>query len=204
MLRAKKADTQVVKVLTTLGIEHIAAHSPQAKGRVERVAKTLQDRLVKELHMHNICSIHAANQFLDTVYLPKHNQKFSIPAAQPTTFYKPVPDNLDYKWTFAIQDTRTIGNDFTVSWNNRLFLLINRTIAMRRKQILIKQSLDGDLQFSTKDTIIAVKEITRQDLTREQRNKQFLEKIAREYYSKKSKKSWMDRRYIGTNRSFYA
>lgn len=204
MLQAKRAQTQVVKILNTLDIEHIPANSPQAKGRVERVAETLQDRLVKEMRLRNISSINNGNHFLDTYYLEKHNQLFSKQPALSTSLFKPVHHHFDYKWTFAIQNTRTINNNYTISWQNRLFLLLNRSITMKRKKILIKQSLEGDLQFSTKDKIISVKEITQKDIDAARKNRELLEKIAKEYCYKKSKKSWMDNYYIATNRSFYA
>lgn len=204
LLQAQRAKTQFVKVLDSLNIEHIAAHSPQAKGRVERVAETLQDRLVKELRLHNIKSIKNANDFLDNFYLQKHNKQFAKPPLNTTPLFAPTPSNLDYKWTFAISDTRTIANDFTISWNNRLFLLLNRCLSIKRKKVLIKQSLEGDLQFSTKDKLLSVKEITKNDLSFAKRNAVLLNKIAKEYHYKKSKKSWMDNYYIATNRSFFA
>lgn len=204
LLKAQKAKTQFIKVLDTLNIEHIAAHSPQAKGRVERAAETLQDRLVKELRLNNICSISNANDFLDKIYLKKFNSQFAKQPAHQTPMFNPLPHNFDFKWTFAISDIRTVGNDFTLSWNNRLFLLLNRSLSIKRKKVLIKQSLEGDLQFSTKDKIISVREITQNDLSAAKRNATLLNKIAKEYCYKKSKKSWMDRYYIATNRSFFA
>src|SRR5512147_2708511 len=74
--------TQVGRALAQLGIEHIAAYSPEARGRSERAFRTLQDRLPKELRLAGITGIEAANRWLAEVYLPEHNARFAVPAEQ--------------------------------------------------------------------------------------------------------------------------
>jgi hypothetical protein len=203
LLRVEKAKTQFAKVCSSLGIELIPANSPQAKGRVERSAETLQDRLIKELRLNNISSIQKANHFLDNTFLPNFNLKFRKLPKNPESLFEPVPKDFDYKWTFVLSEPRTISNDFTISWYNRLFLLLNRSITMKLKKILVKQALDGDLQFSTKHKILRFKEITDKDLYRAKYNQKQLAKLAKHCNFKKAKKSWMDKYYIATNRSFY-
>ncbi|MFC1546498.1 ISNCY family transposase [bacterium] len=204
LLKAERAKTQFAKVCASLRIELIPAHSPQAKGRVERSAETLQDRLIKELRLNNISSIPKANAFLDNIFLPNFNRKFKKRPKSSISLFEPVPKNFDYKWTFVISEHRTISSDFTISWKNRLFLLLNRSITMKRKKVLVKQALDGDLQFATKDKIIRVHEITEKDLQRAKHNQKQLAKLAKHCNYKKAKKSWMDKYYIATNRSFYS
>src|SRR5208282_792151 len=75
--------TQVGRALEQLGVEHIGAYSPQARGRSERTFQTLQDRLVKELRLAGVSSLEAANAFIRDVYLPAHNARFAVLAAQP-------------------------------------------------------------------------------------------------------------------------
>ena len=89
---AKDKRTQVGRALHQLGIEHIAAYSPQARGRSERTFGTLQDRLVKELSLAGIAEIEAANRFLKEVYLPQHNRRFATePELQDSAFVPLVP-----------------------------------------------------------------------------------------------------------------
>ena len=88
--------TQVGRALEQLGVEHIGAYSPQARGRSERAFQTLQDRLAKELKLAGITSIEAANAFIREVYLPAHNERFALAPAQPGSAFTPIPGvNLD-------------------------------------------------------------------------------------------------------------
>ena len=189
--------TQFERIMQQIGITVIHARSPQAKGRVERVFQTLQDRLVKEMRLHAIKTISEANAFLDT-YLVSHNERFSIPAKESLKLYKKIPDSLDLKWTFALTDHRTIANDFTIRWNNRLFLLCDPSSQLKRQKIQIKQALDGDLRFSTKDKIRSVKEISEHDLRRSKETRPDpVHTIQQKDCYPKSKKSWMDGFYFG-------
>ena len=83
--------TQVGRALERLGVEHIAAYSPQARGRSERVFHTLQDRLVKELALKEIDTVEAANLFLRDVYIPEYNARFAVAAAQEGTAFVAIP-----------------------------------------------------------------------------------------------------------------
>ncbi len=83
--------TQVGRALEQLGVEHIGAYSPQARGRSERAFQTLQERLVKELKLAGITAIEAANAFIREVYLPAHNERFAVAPAQPGSAFTPIP-----------------------------------------------------------------------------------------------------------------
>jgi hypothetical protein len=109
----KNALTQVGRALKQLGIEHIAAYSPEARGRSERMFGTLQDRLVKELADAGIASIEAANRFLAEVYLGDHNRRFAVAAAETGTAFVPWTRS-DLDEILCHQEDRIVGNDNTV------------------------------------------------------------------------------------------
>jgi transposase len=109
----RKQPTQVGRALAQLGVEHIAAYSPQARGRSERAFRTLQDRLPKELALAGITTVEAANRFIREIYLPAHNARFAEPAEQEGTAFLPVP-GVDLAEVLCIQEQRQVGNDNTV------------------------------------------------------------------------------------------
>ena len=107
--------TQVGRALKQLGIEHIAAYSPEARGRSERAFRTLQERLPKELRLAGITGIEAANRWLAAVYLPEHNARFAVPAEQEGSAF--VADRTgSWREILCVQDERVVGNDNTVKW----------------------------------------------------------------------------------------
>jgi hypothetical protein len=108
--------TQVGRALDRLGIEHIAAYSPEARGRSERMFGTLQDRLIKELAKQGCRDIDAANAWIREVYLPAHNARFARPAAVAESAFVAVHDTAILVETLCVQDTRVVGRDNTVSW----------------------------------------------------------------------------------------
>ena len=108
--------TQVGRALERLGVEHIAAYSPQARGRSERVFHTLQDRLVKELALKEIDTVEAANLFLCDVYIPEYNARFAVAAVQEGTAFVAIP-GVDLAEILCVQEERQVGNDNCVSFN---------------------------------------------------------------------------------------
>jgi transposase len=109
----KDKPTQVGRALAQLGIRHIAAYSPEARGRSERMFGTLQDRLVKELADAGIDTIAAANRFLSDTYLPAHNRRFAVAAAEQGSAFVPWAGG-DLAEILCHQEDRTVGNDNTV------------------------------------------------------------------------------------------
>jgi transposase len=107
--------TQVGRALAQLGVEHIGAYSPQARGRSERAFRTLQDRLVKELALAGIDEIEAANAFLRDVYLPAHNARFAVPPSQFGTGFTPLM-GVNLEEILCVQEERQVGNDNCVSY----------------------------------------------------------------------------------------
>jgi len=109
--------TQVGRALKQLGIEHIAAYSPQARGRSERAFRTLQDRLPKEFALAGITTVEAANRWLAEVYIPQHNATFAVVAEQEGSGF--ILDRTE-SWPdiLCLQEERRVGNDNTVKWRN--------------------------------------------------------------------------------------
>ena len=107
--------TQVGRALKQLGVEHIGAYSPQARGRSERMFGTLQDRLVNELRLAGITTIEEANAFIREVYLPAHNARFAAPQAQPGSAFTPIP-GIDLEEILCVHEERQVGNDNCVSF----------------------------------------------------------------------------------------
>ena len=108
--------TQVGRALDHLGVEHIAATSPQARGRSERAFHTLQDRLTKELALAKITMIDAANAYLRDIYIPAHNGRFAIEAEQKGSAFIAIP-GIDLGEILCVQEERQVGNDNCVSFN---------------------------------------------------------------------------------------
>ena len=112
----RKRPTQVGRALAHLGVEHIAAYSPQARGRSERVFQTLQDRLVKELALAGITEAEAANAFIRDVYVPGHNARFAVKAEQEGSAFVAIP-GIELNEILCIQEERQVGNDNTVTFH---------------------------------------------------------------------------------------
>jgi transposase len=114
---AKDQPTQVGRALAQLGIEHIPAYSPEARGRSERAFGTLQDRLPKELALAAITTVEAANRFLEEVYLPEHNARFAVAPEHPETAF--VADLAGaHRDILCVQEERVVGNDNCVRYRS--------------------------------------------------------------------------------------
>ena len=109
----RKRLTQVGRALTHLGVEHIAAYSPEARGRSERLFQTLQDRLVKELALAGIGTVEAANRFIGETYVPAHNARFMVKAEQEGSAFVAIP-GVALEEILCIQEERHVDRDNTV------------------------------------------------------------------------------------------
>ena len=119
----KERRTQVGRALHQLGIEHIAAYSPEARGRSERAFGTLQDRLVKELDLAGITTVEAANRFIEDNYLPDHNRRFAIPPELEDSAFVPLtrPNQIDD--FLCLHAQRVVARDNTVRYGKRILQL---------------------------------------------------------------------------------
>lgn len=152
----EKADTQFGRAVKELGVELIAAHSPQAKGRIERLFETLQDRLVKELRLGGINTKEEANKFLDEEYLDKFNDKFCVIAKEQTDLHREVPKGLNLARIFCLKDRRVLRNDFTVIHNNKLYQIYDR---IKADKVTVEERLDGSLGIYSGDRRLKVRRI---------------------------------------------
>jgi transposase len=122
-LRGEVPVTQFGRMCQKLGIRIIAASSPQAKGRVERIHGVHQDRLIKKLRRKKIASYEAANQYLETQYLPEHNRRFARPAAKPEDYHGRKPTARELRQIFRLETERTISNDWVIRHEGRYLQL---------------------------------------------------------------------------------
>ena len=155
--------TQFQRACHDLNINLITAHSPQAKGRVERLFETLQDRLVKELRLQKINDVETANRFLEEKYIQSFNEKFSVIPVKDTDLHRPLTEhdqkNLDQ--IFSIQSQRQVKNDFTIQFKNEWYQLaeIQPTTVYRKDEILMEERLDGSIHLSKKDKYLNFKKL---------------------------------------------
>ncbi len=155
-LNDQKPMSHFQKSLTALAIEVIHANSPQAKGRVERLFKTLQDRLVREMRLLGIKSVDKANAFLKT-YLPKYNRRFAKPAASEADLHRPALHSRELDRILCIKEERTVKNDFTIAYNGTLYQIEQAT---RAKMVMVEERLDGTLHITYKGQDLRFREIT--------------------------------------------
>lgn len=156
-LAGRRDPTQVGAALAALGIEPIRALTPQAKGRVERLFNTLQDRLVAEMSLQGIETIEAANRFLANGFLRRFNRRFAVPAQRVERAYAAVPQGLDLKRVISFGYRATVHNDNTVRLG-RLTIDIppgpgRRSYAKARVEV--RQLLDGSWRVYYRDCVIA-------------------------------------------------
>ena len=159
-LNDQKPMSHFEKSLAALEIEVIHANSPQAKGRVERLFETLQDRLVKEMRLAGIKSVQEANKFLET-YLPKHNARFKKVAATDVDLHRPAPHSRELDRILCIKEERTVKNDFTIAYNGKLYQIKDST---RAQKVVVEERLDGTIHISYKDRDLRYREIMKQPI----------------------------------------
>jgi transposase len=139
--------TQIGRVLRELDIEWIAAHSPQAKGRVERFFGTAQDRLVKGLRKVQACNREQANRYLDQVYLPLWNRRFTCAAEQAGDAHRALDPSRELASVLSQVELRSVAQDYTVRWDGATYQIRRADIGggMRGQQLAIEQRLDQTL-----------------------------------------------------------
>src|SRR5271156_4934834 len=144
-LRGAPLRTQFGRALSELGIEWIAAHSPQAKGRIERLFETLQDRLVKEMRLAGIESVAGANHFLEMRFLPEWEQRFTVAPRNARNAHRRLGREQHLEEILSVRVARRVAQDHTVSWDgNRWGVLREEVCAgLRGAAVEIERRLDG-------------------------------------------------------------
>lgn len=156
-LLGRPEPTQVGRALEELGIEWIGASSPQAKGRVERLWQTFQDRLRIELRLAGVKTLAEANRVL-WAFVPRFNARFGVPAAQPGLAYRSPPPGLDLAGVLCFKYGRTVASDNTVQFGRRTFQI--QPTAQRstyaRARVEVQERLDGRIVLTHQGTVLAV------------------------------------------------
>ncbi|HEY6736116.1 MAG TPA: ISNCY family transposase [Candidatus Saccharimonadia bacterium] len=148
--------SQFERAMQELGIEVIHAHSPQAKGRIENLFVTLQDRLVKELRLAGISTIPEANRFLREVFLPAFNERFRVPAAAPANLHWPVSPKEDLAQILSVQSMRLVNRDHTIRFQGHWFQLANvqPVLILPRTKVTVEERLDGSIRLRVRDSYL--------------------------------------------------
>jgi hypothetical protein len=155
-LAGAKQQSQFERACSELGVTVLHAHSPQAKGRIERLFRTLQDRLVKELRIRDISDILEANQYLDGEFLEDLNQRFEKrPAERQNLHVRASARQVER--TLCIKTEHVVRNDHTIMHEGRLYQIEEPT---RAKRVIVEERTDGRMHISDKDRRLAFREIT--------------------------------------------
>ncbi len=152
--------TQFGRMCAALDIQIIAASSPQAKGRVERNHGTHQDRLVKKLRRLGIADAAAANAFLDTTYLPEHNQRFAQVPASAEDFHRRTPSRVALDRAFQLEATRVLSNDWVIRYDTRYFQVARQShYAPARSTVLVRENAGGAIELRYRGRLMRWTEI---------------------------------------------
>ena len=146
-LAGKPPQTQFGRAMEQLEVALILAHSPQAKGRVERMNGTLQDRLVKEMRLAGISDIESANRFLDGKYLRAFNRQFARAAASPVDVHRGVPRNLKEVLSWEVE--RVVQGDWTVACAGKRHQLDRQheALSLVRRKVIVRTLRNGRVQW---------------------------------------------------------
>lgn len=147
--------TQYQRMLREVDVKLIHAHSPQAKGRVERTFNTAQDRLVKMLTLRKISTIEDANKFLQEEYVPKYNAKFACRAAKEGDVHRSM-DGINLENLFVTKVKRVVTNDWTIQYRNQTYQIHETKCKVRPKdQITVCKKLDGSIFLLLNNSILS-------------------------------------------------
>jgi hypothetical protein len=146
-LAGQAPQTQFGRAMEQLGVELILAHSPQAKGRVERMNGVLQDRLVKALRLAGLNDLESANRFLDETFLPGFNRRFARVAASPVDVHRAVPRNWDE--VLSWEEQRVVQGDWTVACAGQWYQLDRQheALSLVRRKVIVRTLRDGSVQL---------------------------------------------------------
>jgi len=154
-LNGTEALSEFERALKELGVEVIHANSPQAKGRIERLFRTFQDRLIKEMRLRGIRTMEEANGFLEE-YLPLYNRRFAVCPKEKANLHRSVGRGVDLDGILCIKTQRTLRNDFTVAHNKKLYQVEDK---LRGTKVMVQDRLDGSLVMTYRGQRLRFKEI---------------------------------------------
>jgi transposase len=153
--------TQFGRACKQLGVELILAHSPQAKGRVERRNAVFQDRLVKELRLRNISDMAQANNLLEAMFLKDLNGRFAVKAEKDQDLHRPVPAGTALGEVLCVQEKRVVGNDWCVRWQNRWLQIdaAHAGLKLPGRKVLVKHLGEGRLIVEHEGNPLSIAEL---------------------------------------------
>jgi transposase len=154
--------TQIGRGLRELGIGWIAAHSPQAKGRVERSFQTAQDRLVKGLRIAGARTLEDANRYLAEEFVPWWNQHLTVTPANPTDAHRPLGPEHELASALSHVETRQAASDYTLRYGGKIYQIARRSIAagLRGANVRVEWRLDGTIAVHFRNRNLEVSECT--------------------------------------------
>lgn len=158
-LTGRRDPTQFGRLLEELGIASISARSPQAKGRIERLWGTFQDRLVSEMRLKGVSDLEQANRFLKE-FLARYNRKFAVPAAEEGSAYRALPEGFDLDRAFCFKERRTVAADNVVRYHHRRLQVLtdDQRTSYARAEVEVCEGLDGELAVYYQDRRLRIKE----------------------------------------------
>ena len=202
-LAAAPPPTQIERALAELGIGKIPAHSPQAKGRIERSFATMQDRLVKGLRRAGASSIEDANRYLEQEFVAEWNRRFRRPPAAGADAHRRLRSDHDLASILSRVERRVVGNDYTISWRGRRYQIPAEKAKprMRKAAVRIEQRLDGGVWLRWKEGTIRLRECLAAEWTAAGNPARQVAKAARKTPANnkqpKNKSRWMDGFVLG-------
>jgi len=195
-LQGQLPQTQIGRALGELGIEWIPAHSPQAKGRVERFFGTAQDRLVKGLRKAGGNTLEGAQQYLQRVYLPLWNRRFTVEPTHSTDAHRPLGPEHDLAAILSHVESRVVAPDYTVQWHRRRYQIAREAVraGLRGARVRMEQRWDGRVAVRFREHYLPVRECgaTPQQPTREQLEPTRAAQKARRPASETRPHRWME------------
>jgi len=183
--------SQFSRAVKELGVDVIYADSPQAKGRIERLFRTFQNRLIKEMRLKGIKSIEEANRFL-TYYLSAYAKRFAVQPANHTDLHRPIAKGVDLNAVFCVKTIRVLRNDFTVAYNSRLYQIEDN---LNAEKVTIEERANGSIHISYRNMDLKFKEIT----TRPKKQQQELQ-LPKGYHNPSRTAAWRRFRLPGSLR----
>jgi len=160
-IRKHQEKTQMARAWEELGINVIFAESLQAKGRIERLWGTFQDRLISELRLEGISSLEEANKYLHSVFLPKYNQKFTRKPKLEESAYRPIPKGMDLDRIFCLKEKRQVQGDHTISYKGRKYQILptETRFGFAKARVEVQRRLDGTIHIFYKGEELSFKPI---------------------------------------------
>jgi hypothetical protein len=171
------------RALKELGVEVSHAHSPQAKGRIERLFRTFQDRVIKEMRLRGVRTIEEGNRFL-AEYLPVYNKRFSVRPREKDDLHRALPKGMDLDAILCMKTERTLRNDFTVAHNHKLYQIEEAT---RASKVIVQDRMDGSMRITYQGQALRFREIAERPI---RENKQLVLRRRRSTYIPPADHPW--------------